>query len=161
MHLFSLGVFVFALQLPAQTPSEALRKLCDDFTEFIYRAAPFWATIAGQTEFDDRWQDLSPAAIASRSREVDTFSARLKAMASLNAQDRITAELLAHRLAEYKEDERITDLLLAAGPMYGVHDVVMQIIEDMPQRIPRDYENIIARLNKLPLLMSQQMALFD
>ncbi len=157
------AVLVSTATLAAQPASTALRKLCDDYTEFGYRSYPANATFEGRTEFNHLWQDLSPAAIEERARAVVEFRRRLRAIpdGSLSGEDRITAALLDRVFEQREEGEKIGDLLLSAGQMYGLHNRVFGTIDAMPVRTARDYENIIARLNGLPVLIDQQIALLN
>jgi uncharacterized protein (DUF885 family) len=145
----------------AQTPSAALRKLCDDYTEFGYRADPTRATAVGRTEYNDRWPDLSPAAIESRTREIDDFAKRFHAIPAsrLTGEDAITARILDRDLGRAVERERLNHHLLTVGQLFGLHNQVQQTFERMPARTEHDYQNFIARLNAVPALMSQQIAL--
>jgi len=145
----------------AATPAEDLRKLCDDYTEFRLRANPMQATAIGRNEFNDRWPDLSPSAIASREHEIGEFAKRLTAIPSsaLTGEDSITARLLDRELKIAVERERLGDRLLTVGQLFGLHNAVQQTFDHMPARTERDYQNIIARLNGLPRLVDQQIAL--
>ena len=145
----------------ADTPSTALRKLCDDYTEFGYRADPARATAVGRNEFNDRWTDLSPAAIAGRSRQIGEFAKRLHAIpeAQLTGEDSITYRMLDRELALAVERDRLNNRLLTVGQLFGLHNQAMQTFDHMPARTEKDYQNFISRLNALPLLIDQQIAL--
>jgi uncharacterized protein (DUF885 family) len=145
----------------AETPSAALRKLCDDYTEFGYRSDPARATAVGRNEFNDRWTDLSPGAIAAREREIGDFAKRLHAIAAsdLSGEDSITYRMLDRELAQTVKRERLNEHLLTVGQLFGLHNQVMQTFDHMPARTEHDYENFIERLNALPVLINQQIAL--
>jgi uncharacterized protein (DUF885 family) len=145
----------------AQTPSAALRKLCDDYTEFGYRADPTRATAVGRTEYNDRWSDLSPAAIEARERAISEFAKRLHAIpaSELSGEDSITFRILDRDLAHAVERERLGRHLLTVGQLFGLHNQVQQAFDHMPARTEHDYQNFIARLNALPALIHQQIAL--
>ena len=65
-HALLTTLVLAAGVVSAETPSETLRKLCDDYSEFNYRADPSRATAVGRNEYNDRWTDLSSAAIQAR-----------------------------------------------------------------------------------------------
>jgi len=155
------GAALAAVAAAAGTPSEDLRKLCDDYTEFRLRADPSFGLTIGRYEFNDRWADLSAGAIAAREREIGDFSKRLHAIptAGLSGEDSITARMLDRDLSLAVERERLSNHLLAVGQLFGLHNSVQQTFDRMPARTEKDYENIIARLNGLPKLMDQQIAL--
>ena len=145
----------------AQTPSADLRKLCDDYSEFSYRADPARATAVGRNEYNDRWADLSPAAIQAREEAIGQFAKRLHAIpaSELNGEDAITARILDRDLSRAVERERLSNGLLTVGQLFGLHNQIQQTFDHMPARTEHDYQNFIARLNALPALMSQQIAL--
>ncbi len=162
MRIAVLLLTVLPTALPAQPASDALRKLCDDFMEFRYRAWPPLATFVGRIEYNHLWPDLTAGATQNQSRAIAEFTSRLNAIPRnrLAAQDRITAALLARRLADCIEEDRI-DGLLAVGQMRGLHISVFLTVDRMPHRTLRDYENIIARLNGVGVLMDQQIAVLN
>ena len=147
----------------AETPSEALRKLCDDYTEFNYRADPARATAVGRNEYNDRWIDLSAAAIRSRAEAIAGFAKRLQAIpgAGLTGEDAITARVLDRDFSRAIERERLGDRLLAVGQLYGLHNSVQQAFDHMPARTEKDYRNIIARINAIPALIDQEIMLLQ
>jgi uncharacterized protein (DUF885 family)/mannose-6-phosphate isomerase-like protein (cupin superfamily) len=147
----------------AATPAEDLRKLCDDYTEFRLRADPMLATAIGRNEYNDRWEDLSSAAIAAREREIGEFAKRLQAIPSseLTGEDSITARMLDRELKIAVEREHLSDGLLTVGQLFGLHNAVQQTFDRMPARTEQDYRNIIARLASLPTLIGQQIYLLQ
>jgi uncharacterized protein (DUF885 family) len=77
----------------------------------------------------------------------------------LAGEDAITYRILDRDLGMAVERERLSDGLLAVGQLFGLHNSVLQTFDRMPARTEHDYENFIARLNAVPALMDQEIAI--
>jgi uncharacterized protein (DUF885 family) len=78
------------------TPSSDLAKLADEFWQGTLEAYPTTATSVGDTRYDDRLADITPAGIAKQARRLEGVLARARAIpeAGLSAQDRLTRTAL-------------------------------------------------------------------
>ena len=66
--------------LPARAASAVLAKLCDDYWQAYLRANPTEATAIGDRRFDALLDDNSPAGIATETRHLEGFLARVRAV---------------------------------------------------------------------------------
>lgn len=159
-----LAAFAFALTMPAtaQTPtaSAALQRLLADEWDRSLRDYPESATANGDHRFDDRWTDLSPAAIAAREdadrRALD--AARRIDRAALSADERLDLDVFVWQ----------TELAVARQPFrewrepihhqWGVQnaDSITQIAR---LRDGADFRNYVRRLQALPAHIDQVIAL--
>src|SRR5579864_6597999 len=137
----------------AQTDADRLHKLFADYYESRLRDAPESATSLGRNEYNNLWTDWSPAALERRRaenekylRDLDTFS-----QSKLDEQDRLSWQLLRYQLRQAADEQPLRVFLLPVSQMGGFHTGVLQTIDQMPARTVKDYENIIARLNALPV----------
>jgi len=117
---------------------------------------PLLATYRGDTRYDDRWPDLSPAARRSREAGDARVLEELAALprGQLEAPDRLNYDLF--RL-EYEDR-------VAAAP-FKLHDyqvtarggpqTLNEIAETMPFASVADYENWLKRLDTLPAFLEQ------
>src|SRR5579864_6907118 len=144
----------------AQTDADRLHKLFADYYESRLRDAPEAATSLGRNEYNRLWTDWSPAAQERRRaenekylRDLDTFSP-----AKLDEQDRLSWQLLGYQIHQSVEMQPLAVFLLPVSQMFGLHTSVFQTIDQMPTRTVKDYENIIARLNALPVYIDQRIA---
>ena len=80
--------------------ADDLRSLADEFWQAFVAANPTWATTLGDRRFDDRLEDLSPAAVDTRIRDLDRLLARVIAIdpAGLSPRDRVTRTMLEDEL---------------------------------------------------------------
>ena len=159
-----LRALLFVTLLPAlstaQTDAERLHRLFAEYHENRLRNNPEQATQLGRNEYNHLWTDFSPAALERRRaenekylRDLDTFSP-----AKLDEQDRLSWQLLRYQIRQASDEQPLRVFLLPVSQMFGLHTSVLQTIDEMPTRAIKDYENIIARLNALPVYIDQRIA---
>ena len=157
-----------AQQAPERFPArgvgaseESLHSTFGEYWEWKVATQPELATRFGRTEFNDRWRDLSARGrdrVRGRRKE---FLQEMTYIASgnLTDADRLSASLLQWELRNDLEMEKYRNLVSGVNQLGGQHSEVFSVIDQMPARTVRDYENIIARLNGVPALVDQYLAL--
>jgi uncharacterized protein (DUF885 family) len=125
------------------------------------RESPEFATDVGDPRFNDRWTDNSPGAIERRKREL---SAPLKVLesirpAGLTAADRLNLELFRFNLDNAIDGARFKGEYMPLNQLGGVQIDPAETLELAPHAAARDYQNLIARLNSLPVLIDQTIVL--
>jgi uncharacterized protein (DUF885 family) len=155
-------LFALLVCLPSAAQSNISTFFAQTFEERL-RDEPEFATGVGRHEYDDRWNDWSKAGRdrlrahrAERLRQLSAFP-----LASLNPQDRLSARLLEYILQEQLESSDLVDGLLSVTQQGGLHNRVYNIFDRMPARTPRDYQNLLARLNAIPAYIDQNIAMLD
>ncbi|MCX6621103.1 MAG: DUF885 family protein, partial [Acidobacteria bacterium] len=152
------------LSLPAcpATPSEALHKLFQSYTERQLSESPEDATFRGNHQRDHLWTDQSKAARDHRRAEDQADLARAQQFdkAELPGQDRLSLRVFEYMLGMEVEGERLHEDCLGLVQQQGgrIHTSPFLVFDAMPARTVHDYQNIIARLNGIPRLMDQQLA---
>jgi uncharacterized protein (DUF885 family) len=150
------GGVAFAQSTPAQT----LRELFLQEWERDLRENPEAATYQGDTRYDDRWSDLAPAAIAARHAGDVAALAQLQAIdrAALSATDQIDYDTFAWLMQRRVERQKFREYLMPMGHRGGVAtaDGITQI---MPFATLADYRRYLSRLQALPKLIAQTVAL--
>jgi len=146
----------------AQTDADRLHKLFSDYYENFVRNFPETATSIGRNEFNHLWTDWSPAAIERRRVEREKYLRDLESFspAKLGEQDRLSWQLLRYQIHQTADQEPLRVFLLPLSQMGGFHTGVFQTIEQMPTRTVKDYENIVARIDALPVYVDQHIANF-
>jgi uncharacterized protein (DUF885 family) len=166
-------LLVLPVLLPAQqqeptfpTPTvgmsiQALRQLFTSYWEWRLAEAPELATGVGRGDFNDRWRDWSAAARArARSARQEFLQQALYLeQGNLTNADRLSAHLLIYELNQQLDSEPWATLVQRTSQADGAHNQVFSVIDQMPSRDVKDYENIIARLRALPAYAEQTMAL--
>ncbi len=143
--------------------SERLHALLKLDWDHTMRESPEFATEVGHPGLNDRWTDLSPEAIARRERELQ---APLKVVQSLNrtnlsAVDQLNYDLFKRGVEQAIEEIPFHSEYLQLNQMGGVTQDSAQILEIAPRATVKDYENIVARLNALPVLIDQTIVLMQ
>jgi len=129
--------------------------------EYVMTEFPEFATYVGYPGQNARWTDNSLQAIERRKRELEDPLAVVKTIRRdrLSPTDRLNYDLFRRGLEEQIEGTRFKDEYLAITQLGGVQQDVGQLLAQMPTTSVQDYENIVARLNGVPALVDQTIAL--
>jgi len=160
----------------SRSDNDAIRKfrgyLEEDWKRWMVEY-PEQATAAGFPGQNRRWRDDSPAGIEVRKKHLHESAAALKAFSrdSLPRAEQINHDLYSDLLSTAEEGLQYSDdplpfrnvvpqnLWMPINQMSGVQQEAADIISTMPNRSVADYEDILARLEALPVLVEQERAL--
>ena len=122
---------------------------------------PESATEVGYPGQNDRWTDQSLEAIERRKRELH---APLKVIQSINRADlsppdQLNYDLFKKNHEDAIEGSRFKGDYMPITQMNGVPQEIAQILEISPRATVGDYENILARLKKVPTVIDQTIVL--
>jgi uncharacterized protein (DUF885 family) len=166
--LVVLAAFVLApIALAAQSErfvgpsSQTLHQLFGDYWEWRLAQQPELATRFGRVDHNDRWRDWSKAGRdrVRRAREEFLQKAIYLEPGNLNPADRLSAQLMVSELQTQLEAEPFANLVQRTSQSDGAHNEIFGIIDQMPSRTVKDYENIITRLRALPTYIDQTIDL--
>ena len=140
---------------------EALKKTIDEEWEFEMRSNPINATYVGDSRYDDKWPDLSAAAIEADYQKQKAFRARLAAIsdAGFTEQEQLNRKVLMYNLElqieahEAKLDEMPVDQI------FGIQLIPPQMVGLMSFKTVAGYENYLKRLRALPEFLEQVTAI--
>lgn len=175
--LLALGLFP-ALAQAAETPFEQncvqlagrlgndTERLHDLFKldwEHAMIESPEFATEVGYPGQNDRWTDQSLEAIERRKRELDAPMKVLQSIerSKLSAADQLNYDLFKKNQEDAIEGSRFKQELLPINQMGGVQQGVAETLELSPRRTVQDYENILKRLEGVPVLIDQTIVLLN
>ena len=141
--------------------SAGLRQTSENYWQWRLAESPELATRVGRTEHNNRWRDWSKAARqrARVAREEFLQQVLYVGVGNLTAAEHLTVALLEHELRTALEVEPYQEMVESVSQADGLHNQVFSVIDQMPGRTVRDYENIIARLRALPLYIDQSIDL--
>jgi len=131
------------------------------------------ATAFGYAGDNNRWTDYSPEAIASRNQHLHQSLAELEAIPhnALPVSEQLNYDLYREQLQltieglKYHGDafplqtEFPTNLYTPLNQMGGVQQYIPDVIAQMSMDKASDYRDLIARLNGIPILIDQNIAL--
>ena len=144
------------------TDVERMHALFDNAWQRDLRENPLLATYAGDDRYNDRWPDVSVAALEASHR------ADLETLAALRALDRSvlpTDEQLNYDLfaREYEQRLRVWPFkpwLYSINHQGGIQ-TLSELAEQLPFQTLRDYEDWVARLRALGPYVDQNIALLE
>jgi len=141
--------------------SAGLRQTFIDYWQWRLAESPELATRVGNTEHNDRWQDWSKAARDRSRARREEFLRQVQYVSpgNLTLNEHLSADLLEYELKTALEAKASLDLVQQVSQSDGLHNEVFEIVDQMPARTVRDYENIIARLRALPTYIDQSIDL--
>lgn len=143
--------------------SALLGKLFELDWEYTMHDAPEFATRVGYPGMNDRWSDASLEAIARRKEMTKFPLAIIKAIdrSKLSESDQVSYDLY-RRDAEFSvEGRQFPSELMPIHQLTGVQQTVPQVISGTTFRTTKDYEDLVARLNAVPALVDQTIALLE
>ena len=160
---------VLALALLAATPvfagpgqNPALHQLFAQEWERGLRDSPESASAQGDRRFNDRWSDMSLAAIAAREQADKAALARLRKIArnSLSPADQLNYDTFEWQLQQAVTRQQYREHLLPIGMSGGVQ-TLDNMIESLSFATEKDYRDWLARLAALPALIDQNIVLMQ
>ena len=158
-------------QAPSSTPATqgatarspaatALHALFDEEWERGMRENPEEASWRGDKRYNDRWTDMSMAAIEQRMEGDRKALQRLKAIDrnALTEDDRLSYDVFAWSQEKAVERQKYREYLQPIGLSGGVQ-TAEGIAEVLPFATVKDYRDWLARMRALPALLEQNQAL--
>ena len=134
-------------------------------TDWAYTidAFPEFGTYLGVPGYDLRWTDLSPAAIAQRKQLADRPLKVLATIdrAQLSPKDQVNYDLFKRAVEEAVEGTRFPTELYQITQLSGVQQDTAQVFSMMSNRTTAGLEDQLARLQALPKVVDQTIALLE
>jgi len=161
--VYALMILSSLVHQSSTADSVRLHQLFAQDWEYTMREYPEFATAVGYPGQNARWTDYSLEAIARRKRELNNPLTALRAIdrARLSPTDQLNYDLFRRNYTDALEETRFPGELMPITQMGGVQQDVPSTIAQMPAGSVREYEDIIARLRAVPVLVSQTMVLLE
>ena len=155
-------LFWLPLIAMAQTDSENLHQIFQEYFEDQLRSYPESATSLGRTEYNDRWTDWSRAARDARREKLREYEGRVSGIAadSLSSQDNLSRALMLHEIRDSLEGEEISTYVTGLNQLFGPHTRIYLTVREMPARTTADYDNIVRRLEAVGAYVDQQIVIY-
>jgi uncharacterized protein (DUF885 family) len=136
-----------------------LRGALHDEWEYELRTYPEMATAVGDTRYNDRLSDYSPAsfdrALEHARRELRIFEAI--DTTDFPEQEVLNKTLMVRSLRQQIEGAAFKDWEMPVNQMNGVHLDYAALASQTTFRTTKDYDDYLARLHQLPRVMDQVM----
>ncbi|WP_444907238.1 DUF885 domain-containing protein [Microbulbifer sp. SSSA008] len=147
--------------LPESSASERLIALQDLRYRWIMESYPSQATYEGYPGQNHRWVDNSLKSVELRQKQTRILlgAARNIDQSDLPAEQQLDYQLLYQDLLGEVKGFQFPDHLQPLTHMSGIQRSIPEVINSMPKRTATDYETIISRLERLPILIEQTQGL--
>lgn len=144
--------------------SKELHDLFEEDWEWTLNDSPEWGTYVGDDRFNDRLSDLSFEAIERRKAHSREMLKRIQGidrakLDGLDGQDVTSYDLFLLNARLAVEGERFSTELMPVSQMEGPQLAFPMLVDAMPFRNTRDYENYLSRLAAFPRFLDQVTAL--
>ena len=160
--VFLLDTNPVAAQGAAPRPEAAqrLHTLFDEEWEYVMRENPTFASSLGDRRYNDRWEDASLAAIERRHQHRIETLARLHKIdrAQLSPADQLNYDLFKKEYETDIEGYKYRWYLVPLNQRGGIQ-TADELTDNLRFTTVKDYEDWIARLKALPVLIEQTTAL--
>ena len=152
-----------ALSAAAPDPAagKALHSLFDSDWERQLKESPVSASFLGDPRYNDRWADLSPAAIEASKQAVRDSRAKLLAIdrATLSEADQLNYDIYLRQLDDQIAGFVFPTEVMPVSHQGGVHSIADSLMQGLRFEGNKDYADWIARLRAYGVYMDQNIAL--
>ncbi|AKK67274.1 DUF885 domain-containing protein [Xanthomonas translucens] len=150
-----------AAATPARTPGQAFAALLDAQWQYQLEHHPEFASIIGDTRYNDRWSNYSPAALQAERQATADFLKRFEAIdgKELSAQDQLSLQMMLRQLRDRLEAIALKNDEMPLEPVGGIQLTLPGYAQAFPFASVKDYEDYIKRLQTIPALLDQVVAL--
>lgn len=147
----------FQKAVASGTQGQRLKKFFDVQWAYWMNEYPEWATYVGYPGLNDKWSDRSLEAFARRDKELVCQLNALKKIDPKRLADveRTNYELSRRRVELDIEGQEFDSKYLVLDHMGGLHMDLPDTLFSMPKTTVKDFQNMIARLEKVPELEAQ------
>ena len=141
----------------AQTPDQALDAFFEAEWEYTMQDSPVYASMLGDLRFNDRIDDLSLAHYRENQQHERDALARLRAIdpAGLDARHRESYEIYLDQLQTAVDGQRCPEELMPVNQHHGYPTDLPSVVDQLPFRSAKHYEDYLKRLAALPQAFTQ------
>lgn len=158
----ALATLLLLAQVAIASPAEDFSTLLDEFWEWQLASDPIFASKLGDRRYNDRWSDDSLDAIETRQQETRAFLQRLYAIdrSALSTAEQLNYELFRRSLQDSVDLFRFNAHLLPFSHSGGVQNLDNKA-NSLSFSTLRDYEDWLARLGKIDVVIEQTIDLAE
>ena len=137
---------------------DALRALADRFWDDFLETYPTWATVIGDRRFDDRLEDLSPAANDARITWLDGVATAARAIQPdrLTPLERVTRQMLIDEASGHAAGLRTGLHDWTVDPLSGPTVSLLDLVDYQQVATPEDGRKLVARYRAIGDYLDQE-----
>ncbi|MDE1175072.1 MAG: DUF885 domain-containing protein [Edaphobacter sp.] len=151
-------------QTVAATPSVAerskqLSSLLNEIWQDQLKHQPEYASSLGDKRYNDQLSDYSVEAVNASLARGRVFLEKLAQIdtTGLTKQEVLSRDLMVRNLSDDQEAARFKEWEMPVNQFGGFHTGLPQLVDDLSFETVKDYDDWIARLQKVPTVFSQNM----
>ncbi len=155
--LMTTGLSLTAAPADLESRRKAMKDLLAEHWEYNLSHSPEFASILGDKRWNDKLSDFSQEEIDKDLAKTKEFLDRFEAIdpTGFPDQEALTRTLLVRSFREQLEDARFKNWEIPVTQIYGIHIDAPQLVSLLSFETVKDYDDYVARLKALPLLMDQ------
>ncbi|MEQ1121451.1 DUF885 domain-containing protein [Acinetobacter seifertii] len=140
---------------------KALNQLLQEQWEYTLKNNPETATTLGDLRYNDRWTESSKNQIEKDKKTTQNFLKRFEAIDStgFSATDQLNKDLMIYQLKETLKNYDLKLYEMPFNQMWGLHLQFPGFISSIPFDNTKQYQDYIARLKQIPLILDQGIQL--
>ncbi|EPF6741978.1 DUF885 domain-containing protein, partial [Acinetobacter baumannii] len=140
---------------------KALNQLLQEQWEYTLKNSPETATVLGDLRYNDRWTEISKTQIEKDKKTTQNFLKRFEAIDStgFSATDQLNKDLMIYQLKETLKNYDLKLYEMPFNQMWGLHLQFPGFISSIPFDNAKQYQDYIARLKQIPLILDQGIQL--
>ncbi|EKB34005.1 DUF885 domain-containing protein [Acinetobacter baumannii] len=140
---------------------KALNQLLQEQWEYALKNSPETATVLGDLRYNDRWTEFSKNQIEKDKKTTQNFLRRFEAIDStgFSATDQLNKDLMIYQLKETLKNYDLKLYEMPFNQMWGLHLQFPGFISSIPFNNAKQYQDYIARLKQIPLILDQGIQL--
>jgi len=139
----------------------ALNQLLQEQWEYTLKNNPETATTLGDLRYNNRWTEFSKNQIEKDKKTTQNFLKRFEAIDStgFSATDQLNKDLMIYQLKETLKNYDLKLYEMPFNQMWGLHLQFPGFISSIPFNNAKQYQDYIARLKQIPLILDQGIQL--
>jgi uncharacterized protein (DUF885 family) len=151
------GLSLTAAPADLESRRKAMKDLLAEQWEYNLSHNPEFASILGDKRWNDKLSDFSQEEIDKDLAKTKEFLDRFEAIdpTGFPEQEALTRTLLVRGFREQLEDARFKNWEMPVTQIYGIHIDAPQLVSLLSFETVKDYDDYVARLKALPLVMDQ------
>jgi uncharacterized protein (DUF885 family) len=155
--LMTTGLSLTAAPADLESRRKAMKDLLAEQWEYNLSHNPEFASILGDKRWNDKLSDFSQEEIDKDLAKTKEFLDRFEAIdpTGFPEQEALTRTLLVRGFREQLEDARFKNWEMPVTQIYGIHIDAPQLVSLLSFETVKDYDDYVARLKALPLVMDQ------
>ncbi|MCG9516595.1 DUF885 domain-containing protein [Acinetobacter pittii] len=140
---------------------KALNQLLQEQWEYTLKNNPETATTLGDLRYNKQWTELSKNQIEKDKKTTQNFLKRFEAIDStgFSATDQLNKDLMIYQLKETLKNYDLKLYEMPFNQMWGLHLQFPGFISSIPFNNAKQYQDYIARLKQIPLILDQGIQL--